>query len=412
MNDARSKSKGIALLLAPVLWAGPAWAAAAQGETTASAEGLGGDVVLLLIFVFFALIVSFLCSIAESVLLSLTPAYIESQREKHPRRAALMRKLRIEQVDRSLAAILTLNTIAHTVGAIVAGAKATVVFGNAWIGLFSVIMTLAILFLSEILPKTIGAVYWQSFAYPTALFVKALIVILYPLVWISDGMTRLIARGRVAHVFSRDEFVAMAGIGEQGGHLAERESRIIQNLFRLGALRVVDIMTPRVVISACQRDQTVAEALLEAGRAPFSRLPVFGADLDDLTGFVLKDELLMLQSKGKGGTPLAPLERKIMAVPESMSLAKLLDQLLDRREHIAVVIDEYGGTRGLVTLEDVLETLLGMEIMDEQDDVEDMRALARQQWETRARALGITLEPGARSVQGAQAPAEPAQEGG
>jgi len=350
-----------------------------------------GAIVLLVTFVLLALTVSFLCSLTEAVLLSLTPSYIESLRAKQPRRAALLRKLRIENVDRSLAAILTLNTIAHTVGAIVAGAEASVVFGSAWIGVFSAVMTLLILFLSEIIPKTIGAVYWPKFVSATAFFVKGLIVVLYPLVWVSEGLTRLVARGRRAHVFSREEFIAMAAVGEQGGYLKKEESRIIRSLFRFGSIQITNIMTPRTVILAFPQDMTVDEALRGDTKIPFSRLPVYGTDIDDITGFVLKDEILSCKAQGRAGVKLETLKRHIGAVPESMSLSMLLEFLLEERRHIVIVVDEYGGTCGLVTLEDVMETLLGIEITDEMDSVEDMQALARQQWLKRARALG--LEP-------------------
>ena len=349
------------------------------------------DVVLLIVFVLLALALSFVCSVAEAVLLSITRPYIESLREKQPKRAELLKRLRQDNIDQALAAILTLNTIAHTVGAIVAGAKATVVFGSTWIGLFSAVVTLMILFLSEIIPKTIGAVYWPKFVGLTALFVHGLIMVLYPLVWASEKVTRLIARGKTVHVFSREEFIAMAGIGAQTGCIAEHESRIFRNLFRCGSLEIADIMTPRTVILAFPQDITITEALNSATQTPFSRLPLYGRDVDDITGFVLKDEILMFKSQGQGEVKLESLKRDILTVPPSMSLSALLEFFLDRRQHIAIVVDEYGGTEGLVTLEDLVETLLGIEIIDEMDNVIDMQALARQQWAKRAKALGLEV---------------------
>ncbi|SFJ41913.1 Hemolysin, contains CBS domains [Desulfomicrobium apsheronum] len=350
---------------------------------------MSADLLLLFIVVFLALGFSFLCSVAEAVLLSITPSYIASLREKNPARADVLTRLRLDKVDQSLSAILTLNTIAHTVGAIVAGAQALVVFGNAWIGLFSAVMTLLILFLSEIVPKTIGAIYWQSLTGMTAYFVGALIRILFPLVWLSNGLTRLISRGKREHVFSRDEFIAMAGIGEQSGHLEEHESRIIRNIFRFGSVAITAVMTPRTVMTALQQDMSIADSLPFVTKTPFSRLPVYGADLDDITGLVLKDEVLICMSKGRCDGALESLKRPILSVPDSLSLSDLLEFFLDKRQHLAIVLDEYGGTRGVVTLEDVVETLFGMEIVDEMDSVADMQALARQQWEKRARSLGI-----------------------
>ena len=364
--------------------AGGTDAGAQHGPIWASA-----DFLVLVLVVALALGFSFLCSVAEAVLLSVTPSFIESLREKNPQRSEVLRKLRLERVDQSLAAILTLNTIAHTVGAIVAGAQALVVFGNAWIGLFSAVMTALILFLSEIVPKTIGAVYWKTFVGFTAHFVNVLITVLYPLVWVSNGLTKLVSRGKKEHVFSRDEFIAMAGIGEQSGHLEEHESRIIRNIFRFGSMNITAVMTPRTVMTALRQDMGIGEALPFVIRTPFSRLPVFGSDLDDITGFVLKDEVLICVTRGRCEGPLTSLKRDILSVPASMSLSDMLEFFLDKHQHLAIVLDEYGGTEGLVTLEDVVETLFGMEILDEMDSVADMQALARDKWKQRAESLGM-----------------------
>jgi len=336
-----------------------------------------------------ALLLSFLCSISEAVLLSVTPSYIENLKEKRPKRAALLKRLKQDKVDQSLAAILTLNTIANTAGAVGAGAKAAVVFGSVWLGLFSAIMTLMILFFSEIIPKTIGAVYWSKLAEPVAAFVHTLIMILYPIVWISERITWFVARGKDVHVFSRDEFVAMARVGEQTGHLQSKESLIIRNLFRFEGLKVTDIMTPRTVISALPENLKIMDALKHVTQTPFSRLPIYGKGFDDITGFVLKDDVLIFSTQKRSEEKLSSIKRKIFAVPESVSLSALLERFLKDRQHIAIVVNEYGGTTGLVTLEDLVETLIGMEIMDETDKVEDMRVLARKQWAERAAALGI-----------------------
>lgn len=354
------------------------------------ADGEGGyassDIFLLVIYVALALVFSFLCSIAEAVLLSITPSYIAGLRENRPKLAARLTRLKQENVDQSLAAILTLNTIAHTVGAIGSGAKATVVFGSAWFGLFSALMTLMILFLSEIIPKTLGAVYWRGLASPTAAFVSGLIIVLYPFIWLSERLTKLIAHGKSIHHFSREEFIAMAGIGEKTGQIYEHENRIVKNLFRLNALTAEDIMTPRTVIVALQENLTVDQALDKEAETPFSRLPLFGSGLDEITGFLLKDDLLLAKAEDRGQMRLNQLRRDITTVTWAMPLAELLEFLLEHRQHIAIVIDEYGGTRGVVTLEDVVETLLGTEIVDEMDKVADLQAHARQRWARRSRA--------------------------
>jgi len=347
------------------------------------------DVVLLIAYILMALVFSFLCSVTEAVLLSITPSYIVELRGRNPKLAALLKKLKQDNVDQSLAAILTLNTIAHTVGAIGSGSKATIVFGSAWFGLFSAIMTLMILFLSEIIPKTIGAVYWRTLTGFTAQFVRILIWMLYPLIRVSEFLTRIIARGKTTHVFSREEFIAMAEIGEQTGKIDQNESRIIQNLFRFGFLAASDIMTPRTVMSCLPQGMTVTEALTAELAVTFSRLPLYQTDLDHISGFILRDDLLLFKARDRGGVILETLKREIITVPGNMSLSSLLDLFLDQRQHIAIVIDEYGGTKGLVTMEDIVETLLGMEIVDEMDQVEDMQALARQQWENRAKARGL-----------------------
>lgn len=350
------------------------------------------DVLMLAAYVSLALVFSFLCSVAEAVLLSVTPSYIEGMKETRPKRAALLQRLKTENVDQSLAAILTLNTIAHTVGAIGAGAKATAVFGSAWFGLFSALMTLAILFLSEIVPKTIGAVYWSRLVVPTALFVRALILVLYPVVWISERVTRFISRGTAVNVLSREELIAMASLGAETGQLRSKESAIINNLLRFESLEVEDIMTPRTVIAALPEDMNIGDALPIVRETPFSRLPLYQTNIDSITGFVLKDDVLVRSTQDRQEDRLRQLKREILVVPESISLTALFETLLKDRRHIAIVVNEHGGTEGLVTLEDLLETIMGMEIVDETDSVEDMRTLARKKWAQRARAMGIQEE--------------------
>lgn len=347
---------------------------------------------MLITYVLLALIFSFLCSIAEAVLLSITPSYIEGLKEKRPAQAALLKRLKQDNVDRSLAAILTLNTIAHTVGAIGAGAEAAIVFGSAWFGLFSAAMTLMILFLSEIIPKTIGAVHWSKLVTPTAYYVNTLIVVLYPIVWISEQMTRFISHGKSVHIFSRDEFIAMTSVGVATGQIHRKESKIIRNLLRFETLQVADIMTPRTVIMALPEDMKISESLKQITETPFSRLPLYRKHIDAITGFVRKDDVLISTTQKRGDDILKSLKRTIIAVPESVSLTSLLERFLKDRQHIAIVVNEYGGADGLVTLEDLIETLMGLEIMDETDDVEDMRSLARKQWLDRAKAMNIQAD--------------------
>jgi CBS domain containing-hemolysin-like protein len=353
-------------------------------------DPLSRDALLLLVYVLVALFFSFLCSLAEASLLSMTPSYIAGLQEQHPRKAALLRRLKETNVDRSLAAILTVNTIAHTVGAIGAGSKAIAVFGDAWFGVFSAVMTLLILFASEIVPKTLGALYWRQLAGFTGLYVDVLIKSMYPLIIVSEKLTQIISRGRKPEGFNREEFVAMAGVGRDQGRLDEREAKIIRNLFALKSLTASDVMTPAIVVSAWRQDLTVREALADTSRMPFSRMPIYENGLDNVTGFVLREDLLTALGKGRGDARLSEFRRDIVAVLASTPLSSVMETLLRERQHIAIVVGEYGDTKGLVTLEDVVETLLGIEIVDEGDRIEDMQQLARDLWSRRARRLGLS----------------------
>ncbi len=359
---------------------------------TGGSENLNADIVLLIIYVLLALVCSFLCSVAEAVLLSITPSYIEKKREKRPKSARLLKQLKQDNIDRSLAAILTLNTIAHTVGAIGAGAKATIVFGSTWFGVFSGAMTLMILFFSEIIPKTIGALFWPILAGPAAIFVKCLIVSLYPIVWVSEKLTQLISRNKVVHSFDREEFIAMTSIGVKTGQIDAKESRIIRNLLRYESLKVVDIMTPRTVIAAIEQDMSISNSLKQISETPFSRLPIYREYIDNITGFVLKADVLTYAAQNRGDEKIESLKRDIFAVPHSVSLTYLLERFLKDRQHIAVVVNEHGGLDGLVTLEDLIETIVGMEIVDETDNIEDMRILARNKWALRAKSMGLETD--------------------
>lgn len=341
------------------------------------------EVILLFIYVLLALGFSFICSVAESVLLSITPSYVEAQKSSHPKRYALLRRIRQENLDQSLAAILTLNTIAHTVGAIAAGAKAAVVFGSAWFGVFSGVMTLAVLFFSEIVPKTWGAAHWQKLVVPIGQFIKVLVVLLYPIVWVSEKLTQILARGKDVHIFSREEFIAMAQVGVEVGEIQDTESSFIRNILAFDSVRVDDIKTPRSVMTVLPVDMTVQEAMERVVQTPFSRLPVYEGSVDKVVGFVLKEDVLLAMAQKRGQETLSVLKREILVIADTSLLLALLERFLKKRQLIAVVVNEYGETDGLVTLEDLIETLIGKEIMDETDDVEDMRALAREKWQVR-----------------------------
>lgn len=345
---------------------------------------------LLILYVLLALGVSFLCSIMEAVLLSVSPSYVAMQGQQGHSVATELKKLK-KDIDRPLAAILSLNTIAHTVGATGAGAQAVAVFGDAYVGVISAVLTLLILVISEIIPKTIGAVYWRTLTPWVVRILVPIIWCMWPLVKLSKVITVLLSPKDKEASISREEITALAELGKEEGVFEEGESRILKNLFRFRSLRVRDVMTPRTVVFALPEKSTVGSVLEDHGSFRFSRLPVYRENKDDVKGYVLTDDLL-LKAAQNDDLPLSELKREIEIVPIMLPLPDLLERFLETGEHIALVIDEYGGMAGVVTLEDVIETLLGLEIVDEADSVEDMQALARQQWLNRARRLGIVDE--------------------
>jgi len=346
---------------------------------------------LLLLYVALALGVSFVCSIMEAVLLSVTPSFVAHMERD---RGGMGRKLRTykDHVDQPLAAILSLNTIAHTVGAAGAGAQAAAVFGNAYVGIISGVLTFLILVVSEIIPKTLGAVYWRQLTPVVVRMLGLTIRTMWPLVKMADGLTKLITRGKEKVFFHREEFIALAEAGAQEGAIHGDESRILKSLFRFRQVSARDIMTPRTVIFALAEALTVAEALEAHPDPSFSRIPVYGKNRDEVTGFILKSDVLLEAANLQGGTTLSHLKRPIPVIPGNLPLHELFDRLLNERTHMALVADEYGGTEGLVTMEDVIETLIGLEIVDEGDAVQDMQELARQQWRKRALRQGIIAE--------------------
>jgi len=345
---------------------------------------------LLLIYLFTALGFSFLCSLLESVLLSVTPGFMGAYEKKAPKTGRLLRSMK-QDIDRPLAAILSLNTMAHTVGAAGVGAQSMVLFGSEYVAITSAALTLLILVFTEIIPKTYGALYWRELAPFTVRTVRVMIFLLYPLVFLCMTLTQLISKGKKQHGFSREEFQAIADIGIQEGQFREEESRIIKNLFLLRKLRAEDIMTPRTVMFIMSARLPVGEAI-KVPDIKFSRIPIYQDDPDRIDGFVLKADIYLEASRGNLSTTLDALRRDLPAVPETVTITQLYARFLKHRHQAALVVDEHGGVAGILTMEDIIETLLGIEIMDETDTVADMRALARQQWLKRARTLGILAD--------------------
>ncbi len=344
---------------------------------------------LLIIYLCLAIGVSFICSISEAVLLSVRPSYIAALERRGSKRAKILKKL-TNNLDRPLAAILTLNTIAHTVGAAGVGAEAARVFGDNALGITSALLTLAILVLSEIIPKTIGATYWQQLAPGFGVLINALTRALSPFVWMSEKITRVLSRANTnTHTYSRDEIEAMAEIGVNEGLLQSKELTIVRNLMQLTRLSVRDIMTPRSVIFSLPESMTVEAFFAQHAEKPFSRIPLYGKDFDDAGYYALKTDLLAAQAQDDFHLPLSDFKRELFVIPDILSASDTFDRLIHEKSHIALVVDEYGSAQGLVTLEDVLETLIGLEITDEVDRVEDMQALARQRWRERMQAIGV-----------------------
>lgn len=348
---------------------------------------------LLIFYLLLAIVVSFLCSILEASLLSFTPSYIESLSEENPALSRELHKLK-DRIDQPLAAILSLNTVAHTVGAAGVGAQAAVVFGNISTGIISGILTLLILVFSELIPKSLGAKYWRQLAFFTAKTLKILIWIMYPLVLLSNGITRLMGGSAHGMVVSREELSAMADIGQQEGVFAENETRIIKNLIAFQNIYVRDIMTPRTVVVMANCSLTLEEIFSDKKMLRFSRIPVFSSDKDNIIGYMHKHELLEKLANDQHQLQVKEIVREMHIVQQELSIPKLFQQLMTKREHIALAVDDYGGVTGVVTIEDVLETLLGVEIVDEFDSSHDMQEYARQKWRERAVGLGIISQEG------------------
>jgi CBS domain containing-hemolysin-like protein len=343
---------------------------------------------LLFAYLCLALGVSFLCSILESVLLTIPPSFTVSYEKKYPVRGKKLRHFKTD-IDRPLAAILSLNTIAHTVGAAGVGAQAMVVFGSEYLAVVSAVLTLLILFLSEIIPKTIGAIYWRQLTGFTISVLTKMIILLYPLVWLSEKIILVIARKKTMRSITRDEIQALADLGLAEGLFVKKESRILKSLMHFGKMRAMDIMTPRKLIFALPETLSCGEVMKNYSDVSVSRIPLYQKNIMTIHKYILKNDLLLALAKDEMDRPVSSFSRSILVVPEFLDLFSLFEQLLNRREHIALAVNEYGETTGLVTMEDILETLLGTEIVDETDIITDMQAQARKQWADRARTRGL-----------------------
>lgn len=330
---------------------------------------------LLILYAGLALVVSFLCSLLESVLLSISHSHIQVMQNEGQKSGDIWSRLKDNDSVRPLTAILTLNTIAHTVGAVGVGSVVHQEYGNEWVAIASAILTVAVLLLSEILPKTIGSAYWKKLATPTAHVTNVLTLVLTIIVVPIEWFRKMLPQAQKTTV-TRDELAVLADIGEEEGTIEEDEEKVILNLLRLAEINIEEIMTPRVVVTAFPADYTVLQVLDEHPVLRVSRIPVFGETIDELLGFVIRSEILMAASKDQRDTKLKELMKPLESVNEGDSVDHLLDLFIKKRQQIMAVVDEFGGTSGIVTLEDAIETLLGEEIVDETDEAEDMREVA------------------------------------
>ena len=337
---------------------------------------------LLFIYLFVALITSFLCSIMESVLLSLPKSYLRALSEQGDKSADTFLALK-DDIDKPLSAILSLNTVAHTVGAAGVGAQATIVFGEAYFGIVSAVLTILILVLTEIIPKTLGANYSRELMGIAAKTIKAMIFITYPLVIMSAYLTRLLSRKDAELTTSREEISALANIGMAEGIFIDRENKIIQNLIQLKSVRVVEIMTPRVVVVTASEEMTAQEFLKHKDFLHFSRIPIYHEHHDNITGYVFREQVFEKLAEDQFDLKLKDIRREIVTISEYTTLFDAWETLIGKKEHIGLVVDEYGGMDGIITLEDIIETLLGFEILDEKDRVEDMQKYALDRWKAK-----------------------------
>ena len=336
---------------------------------------------LLLLYLFTALGISFLCSVLEAVLLTAPMSFI-TMLEQEGRPGAQLLKRYKQHIDRPISAILSLNTIAHTVGAAGVGAQSAVVFGDEVFAVTSAVLTLLILVFSEILPKTLGTSYWRTLAIPAARIIHALVIILYPLVLVSELFTHLFSSKKKSASVSREEVSAMVTVGAEEGVLEKKENRMIQNLLKLDDVKARDIMTPSSVVEMAEEGMTLREFHQNEAYNSYSRIPVYNEENDDfIKGYVLRQTILEKLSEDKFDLQLSSITRPILSFPENEPVSNIWEKLLAHKEHISVIIDEYGCFRGIVTMEDVIETMLGTEIVDEKDTVTDMQEFAREKWQ-------------------------------
>ena len=332
---------------------------------------------LLLLFFFLSVGVSFLCSVLESVLLSINMSYVAVLEKERPSVGKLLR-MQKENINKSIASILILNTIANTLGAAAVGAQASEVFGNDAVVVVSVVLTFAILFFSEIIPKTIGAIYWKQLAPMAAQFIRVFIWLTYPIILTTLAVTNKISKGKTdSHSLTKEELLESMLMSEDEGVIDEKESDVIENILNLDNIKVSEVLTPRSVVFALDENRTIKDIIAsEESIFKFSRIPVYKGSIEDVTGLVLTKKIFKQALTDENAT-LASIKKDIFTINENIPVSKALDLFIAKKEHMFLVTDNYDQTDGIITLEDCVETVLGVEIMDESDTTEDMRELAK-----------------------------------
>lgn len=340
---------------------------------------------LLILFFLLSVGISFLCSVLESVLLSTSMSYVAVIEKERPTVGALLR-LQKKSINKSIASILVLNTIANTLGAAAVGAQAAKIFGNDAVVYVSVILTFAILFISEIIPKTIGAIYWKQLAPVAAYFIRVFIWITYPIILLTLAVTNKISKGKSnTHSMTKEELLESMLMSEDEGVIDEKQSDVIENILKLREIKVAEVLTPRSVVFALNENMTIKEVMdTQPAIFKFSRIPVYESSMEDVTGIVLTKKIFK-QALKDDTVYLKTIKKDIFAINENIPVSKALDLFISKKDHMFLVRDNYDQTEGIVTLEDCVETILGVEIMDESDTTEDMRELAKRKMKIKRR---------------------------
>ena len=333
---------------------------------------------LLIIYLLLTMGISFLCSLLESVLMSTPLSYLTMKEDEGDKNAALFMKFK-QDPDRPLSAILSLNTIANTLGAAAVGHQATLLTGEHWFGIISAAMTVLILVFSEIVPKTIGTSHWKNLLWLSRIM-RLLVYLLYPVVWLIDKLHNTISDEDPDLGISREEVSAMANMGEEEGVLDNSENKVIQNIIKLDDIKAYDVMTPRVVAAIAPESMTLKSFYKREELSHNSRIPVYAESPEFITGYILRYDVLEQLADDKFDVKLGAIKRQIAAFHEETSVSDIWESLLKTKDQIALIIDDYGCFQGIITLEDIIETILGMEIIDENDTITDMQQYAKERW--------------------------------